>query len=354
MAKTKNKTDLQEMPQGFGGAPRSIREAKPPKAPEPPQEVSKEQTFYNKVLGTAKKMGLSYPDMIAAQASLETGFGKSPLAINQNNYFGIKALPKGSKYHQPGQLGQVISSSEHIDGAMTNVDSRFRSYGSLEEALGDYSNKIATEMRYEGAKNATTPMGYVEALAKGGWATDPEYMGKILGIRGQYYGEGRISTDTYEAPPISDIWEDVTDVQTQIRPLNTEYNPVSYLARGLGTLAQKGALEAYETRSEKQRQRFGFVEDYHNQTVSEAKEFHDPTTGKTITVNVVGVLHPDKDNGLVYAVPGFDRDTQQILTEKQAQVRYAAAIRSGKIKGVPKRRANKLHGKWHKKLEQKD
>lgn len=121
----------------------------------------------------------------AAQAVLESGYGKSLLSRRANNLFGIKAFGwKGPKY--------AIKTREwDANKGMYVIKAQFRQYGSWAECLQDYASIIERLSWYrDAAENADDPMKYLEGILpterEPGWATDPHYRSKILIIARKY------------------------------------------------------------------------------------------------------------------------------------------------------------------------
>jgi len=133
----------------------------------------------------SQKTGID-PRVIMAQAALETGWGKS---APNNNYFGIKGQGAGQK------------TLEYINGKMTPVEADFRAYKNPEEAFADYAN-VLMGGRYADVRGAKGLEAQIAALGKSGYATDPDYAAKLLGIA-QTIPEGGYSSGTPSAvhPP---------------------------------------------------------------------------------------------------------------------------------------------------------
>ena len=150
-----------------------------------PQSPFVPQTPVKPELGTPKKFkeGLSQdaqsagqalgvdPDIILAQAALETGWGKH---IPKNGLFGIKSHGK------PG--GVTRSTKEFVNGKEVTVNASFRAYSSYSQSFQDYVNFIKSNPRYAKALQAKTPEEYARELQKAGYATDPRYAEKIISI----------------------------------------------------------------------------------------------------------------------------------------------------------------------------
>jgi flagellar protein FlgJ len=120
------------------------------------------------------------PSALVAQAALETGWGRAvPNNADGSSYnlFGIKA---GSSWQ--GATANVPT-LEFEDGVAVRKVERFRAYDSPADSFNDYAKLIGNNPRYENARgvggDVTT---FASALQDGGYATDPNYAQKIIGI----------------------------------------------------------------------------------------------------------------------------------------------------------------------------
>jgi LysM repeat protein len=98
-----------------------------------------------------------------AQGMLESNYGRSRLAIQGNNHFGIKCHSNwtGKKvYHDDNRRGEC-----------------FRAYGSAEESFRDHSEFLVNGSRYRElfSLGSTDYKGWAHGLKKAGYATDPRY-----------------------------------------------------------------------------------------------------------------------------------------------------------------------------------
>ncbi|HEY5754331.1 MAG TPA: flagellar assembly peptidoglycan hydrolase FlgJ [Steroidobacter sp.] len=120
------------------------------------------------------------PSALVAQAALETGWGRAvPNNANgsSNNLFGIKA---GSSWE--GATANVPT-LEFEDGVAVRKVERFRAYDSPADSFNDYAKLIGNNPRYENARGAGGDVTtFASALQDGGYATDPNYAQKIVGI----------------------------------------------------------------------------------------------------------------------------------------------------------------------------
>lgn len=115
-----------------------------------------------------------FNSVIIAQSVLETGWGQSEIMMKANALFGIKA---GS-----GWKGKVYSSytNEVYDGVECTEYATFRAYDNIEDSIEDYYKLIKNN--YKKALNCNTQKESIEAIKNGGYATDPEYVSKIMSI----------------------------------------------------------------------------------------------------------------------------------------------------------------------------
>ena len=141
-------------------------------------EVENDVSAYLRFYQYAKDAGLQFPEAVAAQASLESGHGKSDLAIYQNNVLGIK--PDDSS-----QASESYDTLEYINGEPVVINDLFRTFDSQEDSFAGYKDKI-DKPRYEDAKSSGTPEDYLMAIDEAGYATDPDYAEKVIGIMNRY------------------------------------------------------------------------------------------------------------------------------------------------------------------------
>ncbi|MYN19366.1 flagellar assembly peptidoglycan hydrolase FlgJ [Rugamonas sp. FT107W] len=136
---------------------------------------------------TAGKLGVS-PDIVAAHAALESGWGRNPLrqgGADSNNLFGIKA--------GGGWQGAVAAATttEFEHGAMLKKVERFRSYPDAASAFRDYADLLTGNPRYQAALNTgSDARAFAHGLAQGGYATDPHYADKLSKLAAQLQRAG--------------------------------------------------------------------------------------------------------------------------------------------------------------------
>jgi hypothetical protein len=121
-----------------------------------------------------KLYGIPAP-ITLAQGILESGAGKSDLATNANNHFGIKALG--------GWSGGVYRAWD--DEA---VKSKFRVYSSAKESFEDHSQLIKNNNRYQSLFNISVYdyRGWANGLQRAGYATAKNYAKALIGYIDAY------------------------------------------------------------------------------------------------------------------------------------------------------------------------
>ncbi|MBJ7539802.1 flagellar assembly peptidoglycan hydrolase FlgJ [Marinomonas transparens] len=128
----------------------------------------------------AETLGVN-PRAILAQAALETGWGKYPIAKEDGaasfNLFGIKADNRWQ-----GDRA-VVNTLEFRSGVAKQEKAAFRAYDSFSQSFDDYAEFLSSSERYKGALQAGEDASmFAASLQKGGYATDPDYAKKIDNI----------------------------------------------------------------------------------------------------------------------------------------------------------------------------
>lgn len=116
---------------------------------------------------------------ILAQAALESGWGAREIKDGEgkasHNLFGIKA----GKSWEGGTV--ETTTTEYRSGLPMKLTQSFRSYADYGAAFSDYASLL--KARYGAALAAGDDAeGFANALAAGGYATDPAYAGKLKSV----------------------------------------------------------------------------------------------------------------------------------------------------------------------------
>ena len=116
-----------------------------------------------------------------AQAILESGWGTSELATKANALFGIKADARWS--------GRAYSkdTKECYDGVTyTTITALFRAYDSWAESVADHSAFLLANKRYAAVVGERDYKVACKAIKAAGYATDPGYPQKLIGLIEKY------------------------------------------------------------------------------------------------------------------------------------------------------------------------
>lgn len=141
--------------------------------------IHREEDFIEEMAEEAVKLQEEYgilPSVTIAQAILESNWGRSGLAQNENNYFGIKGSSDSVEYVTREYTEEWIE-----------IDASFRSYSSWEESMEDYAQLMAhgTNWNSDLYRDVVEAENYEEAayaLKEAGYATDPDYPEKVISL----------------------------------------------------------------------------------------------------------------------------------------------------------------------------
>jgi hypothetical protein len=118
-----------------------------------------------------------------AQAILESDWGRSRLSRQGNNLFGIKAL--GSVTGPAGVI--TLATWEHVGGGDVIVQAPFKAYYTLEQSIDDHGTFFTRNRRYANALAvANDAQAFARAIQDAGYATDPNYASKLIGLMNRY------------------------------------------------------------------------------------------------------------------------------------------------------------------------
>lgn len=109
-----------------------------------------------------------------AQFILESGWGKSGLTVNYNNGFGVTA--------NDNYVGKKVwaTNSKGEDGHY------YRVYDSLYESFLDHAKVLQQSNYTQYTDKAETIEEYVKGVKAGGYATDPDYVSKLMNLINNY------------------------------------------------------------------------------------------------------------------------------------------------------------------------
>lgn len=113
------------------------------------------------------------PVLVLAIGYLESGAGRSALAANYNNHFGIKGT---------GTAGSItLLTKEYVNGRYIDVPQPFRRYNTYQEGASDFVALLQNK-RYARAWTSPNPLSQAHYIWQAGYATDPSYISKLKPI----------------------------------------------------------------------------------------------------------------------------------------------------------------------------
>ena len=124
-------------------------------------------TYKDLAIEEMKRTGIP-ASITLAQGMLESDFGRSRLAREANNHFGIKC--------HDNWTGPTV---RHNDDKKNEC---FRKYSRVEQSYTDHSNFIKTASRYKSLfyLKPTDYKGWARGLSKAGYATNPDYANLLI------------------------------------------------------------------------------------------------------------------------------------------------------------------------------
>lgn len=175
----------------------------------------------------AQKAGAKYPNLLAAQFALESGWGTALAA--RNNFFGIKAT--GSESFT------VSNTREVINGKTVYMNEPFKNFDTPQDAVNHLVTQWYKDYRgYKGVNNAPNAFAAADQLRAEGYATDPVYSQSLKRLLTQYAGIEGSEGDIQNIP--SDVARTATpdNTPTPIQIPSTGSTPSSPSVAAVPTL----------------------------------------------------------------------------------------------------------------------
>jgi hypothetical protein len=117
----------------------------------------------------ASGLGAKYPELVAAQWALESGWGSH--TSGKNNFFGIKG--KGTRK----------TTKEFINGKEVTIEDEFQDFQNIEDCIKYLVDRWYKDYESnKGVNRATTREEAAKLLVAEGYATDPKYAEKLIDI----------------------------------------------------------------------------------------------------------------------------------------------------------------------------
>ena len=170
-----------------------------------------------------------------AQFILESGYGKSELAQNANNCFGMKSSLSGNSWSGSVWDGHSVytmkTGEQNADGSYVTITADFRKYSSVEDSIADHSAYLLGAMngskkRYEGLAGCKDYKAAVQLIKDGGYATSLDYVQNLCRVIEQWnltqYDVAETETPTVSTTlyRVRKSWSDAASQKGAFRDLN--------------------------------------------------------------------------------------------------------------------------------------
>lgn len=153
---------------------------------------TKIQAFFDRMVPLAvadmKKSGV-LASVTLAQAILESGWGTKELAVNANNFFGMKTQLSGNTWPGSTWNGGVYekeTAEQRKDGRYYTIVAPFRKYQDVAQSVADHSAYLTGalddkgNLRYAGLKGEKDARKALTIIKQGGYATSQDYVEKLM------------------------------------------------------------------------------------------------------------------------------------------------------------------------------
>jgi flagellum-specific peptidoglycan hydrolase FlgJ len=147
------------------------------------------RAFLDRAAKAAEDAGCIFPTMAACEAALESGYGTSQLARNDNNLFGMK------QHKHPIYGTHMLPTREFVNGSWIVTNAPWISYPDWPSCFKDRQDTLVRLSTVDGfehymdALNAPDCISYVKAVSAS-WSTDPHRADKVIAIYNMYMADG--------------------------------------------------------------------------------------------------------------------------------------------------------------------
>ena len=130
-----------------------------------------------------------------AQAIVESSYGKSSLATEACNLFGMKGDTTQTTWAWASPWSGAVcmkQTQEYVNGSYVTVSAKFRAYSCYEESIADHSAYLANaklgdgSLRYKGLVGNRNYRAVAQIIKDGGYATAPNYVSSLCSLVEQY------------------------------------------------------------------------------------------------------------------------------------------------------------------------
>ena len=131
----------------------------------------------------APQYGIAVCSPIIAQAILESGHGTSELAVNANNFFGLKY--RSGRCPSADDCYIKVGSEQNADGSYTSSTMKWFSFPDMEAGVIGYFDFI-NNYNYANLKGVTDPEQYLINIKADGYATSLNYVQNLMKVIERY------------------------------------------------------------------------------------------------------------------------------------------------------------------------
>lgn len=135
------------------------------------------------VVKYAPQYNILCPSAVIAQATLESDGGNSELAINANNYFGLKYRVGRC----PSACGIYLKkgSEQNADGSYSTSAMSWMKFANMNDGIKGYFDFINIP-NYSKCKGVSDPKTYLENIKAAGYATSIKYVSNLMNVINKY------------------------------------------------------------------------------------------------------------------------------------------------------------------------
>lgn len=120
---------------------------------------------------------------IIAQAILESASGTSELAVNANNYFGLKYRP--GRCPSASGIYYKVGSEQKADGSYVSSAMQWMKFSNMENGVKGYFD-FTNIANYKSLKGVTNPETYLKNIKAAGYATSLKYVDNLMAVIKKY------------------------------------------------------------------------------------------------------------------------------------------------------------------------
>ena len=156
-----------------------------------PEHTTNFSNTWEGVTAAAKKAGAKFPELVAGQWALESGWGKHTPAGATNNFFGLK-----------GDNDTASETKEFVGGKWITIKAEFLAFSDLFSCVDYLVSRWYKDFKgYKGVNHCVSIEDAAKELYRQSYATDPDYPAKLLKIVREQAGKAKPAAKAASAKP---------------------------------------------------------------------------------------------------------------------------------------------------------